>query len=308
MKQKRESKPTPISPRQLIERSVMPRLTLYAWLLVTGFVGTAAVGAEGVNPSPVFVADAGQTAPASSKDEFYRRAREEMEPAERIGALLREKKFQEAKAAIENTPGAEIWGGAVLLRNLNRIPLYATDNKCKTGEVKYEGKEVEELLVALMKRYDVNDTFHGRFVNNSSTASFLDGLYGFSYNTPSCFDKSRIVGLINLMLENGFKTDFFGEENMGSYESKFSSIMSLGNLALAGRILKGGIRVNQENRIYLFARAERMDMVKLLESHGYKLTKAEYKKLFDLQKQAPDRFLTTKTEPEVIAYYKSKLN
>lgn len=291
---------------QLIGDEVMRRLTLCA-LSAVFVIGSSAVSAEGINTLPVHIADAEKavSAPSSSKEEFYRKAREEMEPAVHIGSLLREKKFQEAKRAIENIPGADVWGRAVLHDDLARVPLYATDNKCKTGEVKYEGKEVEELLLALMKRYDVNDTFHGKFKYNSHTAAFLAQLGGYAKQSPACFDKPRLARLIATMLDQGLYTTSYGEEFSAGVQ--FSDVMTLGDVALAERILKGGIRTERKNWIYLFARAEKMEMVKLLEAHGYRLSKTDYQKIFELQKKWPDYFLKS-ADPEVIAYYKSKLN
>ncbi len=227
-------------------------------------------------------------------------------PAKQIKTLLKEKKFAEAKTVME-MPGLDSGVLALTLEELGRIPLYATDGKCRTGESKYEGREVEELLDVVMKRYDVNDTFHGKFRRNASTSSFLDGLFGLTYRSPACFSKEHLSQLISLMLNKGFDSHFFGEEYAGSYESRFSSIMFLGDRSLANRILRSGITIDRKDWKFLFARAPTMEMVRLLESHKYVLTQVEYRELFELQKKAPDTFLKS-AQPDVVEYYKSKLN
>lgn len=242
--------------------------------------------------------------------EFYRENRIEIDQNEYIIALLRAKKFKEAKEEIDR---AKEINGEVFSK-LSLIPLYATDDRCKTG-VKYEGTELEELLVSAMKKYDVNWVDPPKFPDifphektrdyNSYVERFIGQLNDFANKYTSCFDKELVIKVIKIMLENGLKSSFFSQSPGRIYPATFSFIMSLGDFELASRILRQGITVHRGNYIDLFSQARHMEWVKLLESHGFSLTRNEYRQVLEKYEKYPK--LLELTDPQVVDYYQSKI-
>lgn len=221
---------------------------------------------------------------------------------EYIIALVRAKNFKEAKEEIDR---AKEINGEVFSK-LSLIPLLATDHKCGKRQMRYEGAELEELLVAAMKKYDVNwvdppkfpDIFpHEKTRNyNSYVERFIHQISIYAKESPFCLEKERVIRIIKLMLDNGLRPTHFN--------SQFAYIVSLDDIEFAKNILQSGVKIKREFYPSLFYHAKDMEMVRFLESQGFTLTPEEFKKILENNKKCPE--LLKDTNPQVIEYYQSK--
>ncbi|MBI5587047.1 MAG: ankyrin repeat domain-containing protein [Deltaproteobacteria bacterium] len=221
--------------------------------------------------------------------DFYRKNKVKIDTDEYIGALIRGKKFDEAKKVIESAKKL----GRETFSSISLIPVYKTDWKCERGQERYEGNEVEELLLPAIKAYNLSKPTES---NNHDLifSRFLDQLSSYSFKYPLCFNKARTIKVVRLMLENGLNPAFLN--------SGFHYIVALNDLELAKEVLEK-ISVDEKICYYLFANARSMEMVRFLESHGFSLSNEEYKRLVEHmeKKTFPD------TDRSVIVHYKTKI-
>jgi len=208
----------------------------------------------------------------------------------RISGLIQRKKFDEAIKVINL---AEEIGGEVFSA-ISLIPVYKTDRKCYRGEERYEGNEVEELLLPAIKAYNLNKHTESN-THNLIFSRFLDQLSSYSFKYPLCFDKARTIKVVRLMLENGLNPAFLNSE--------FHYIVKLNDLELAQEVLEK-ISVDEKIYYYLFAQARSMEMVMFLESHGFSLSNEEYKRLVEQM----EKKTFSDTDRSVIEHYKTKIN
>lgn len=209
-----------------------------------------------------------------------------------LRGMIKTQRFDEAKRQIETLGGnPQIWGMRVL-GTVGNIPSYVMTGRIKPksysdsfcgSKQKYNGHDLEKLTKAVLKRINLND---GDPSNHSQSLHGLDGLavYIGSLSTPGCLDKSQIIRMYNLLLDSGLKTTFWIAVGMwsdaGDHASAsaigvgdFSDVMWLGNEQLVRRILKSGISViNGDTPHSLFVHAPNMQMVRLLEEYGFRLT------------------------------------
>ncbi len=229
---------------------------------------------------------------------FYKTNQIQMDQNEYIIALINAKNFKEAKEEIEKA--GEINGD--VFRELSLIPSSSTDHKCEKGKMRYEGTELEELLVSAMKKYDVNRILPKQFKSqkdvdyNETVGRFIDQLVSYSKRSPFCLDKERVIKIIKLMLDNGLK--------LTQFNSQFHYIISLGDIEFARLALQMGVKVTPKTYQYLFANAKSMDMVRFLESEGFGLSKEDFKNIVENKKKY--RELMRGVDPQVIEYYESK--
>jgi tetratricopeptide (TPR) repeat protein len=230
--------------------------------------------------------------------DFYKTNKVQMDQNEYIIALIEAKKFKEAREEIDKAK--EINGE--VFRKLSLIPLYATDRKCEWGGVKYEGTELEDLLIPAMKKYDVNGIVPKQFGwqkdvdYNEDVEGFINQLISFLRKQTNCMDKERVIKIIKLMLSNGLRPGYFN--------SQFAYIISLNDIEFGAFILQGGVKVKPEVYPSLFYHAKNMEMVRFLEAQGFTLTAEEFKKILENSKRDPE--LLMGANPQVIEYYQSR--
>ena len=241
-----------------------------------------------------------------------------------LRGMLKAQRFDEAQRQIETLGGnPQIWGMRIL-RDIAKVPVYATVENppeyfisCKT---RYAGSELEQLTFAVLNRVDLNrgDPSDSDPHPHSRLFGYMNGL---SILVDSgCINESQVIHQYNLLLDDGLRTTLWTERGndmayatasigivdaRGSGWNGFASIMWLGDEALARRILKGGITTGKNTRLYLFARAPTMKMVRVLEEYGFRLKPAEFRqvlKLLDLEMNEGGLL----PDEEVMHYYQSQ--
>lgn len=241
-----------------------------------------------------------------------------------LRGMLKAQRFDEAQRQIETLGGnPQIWGMRIL-DGIVMVPVYATTENppeyyfsCTTS---YTGSELEKLTLAVLSRVDLN-----RGDPSDSDPHPYSRLFGYMNRffilvDSGCINETQAIHQINLLLDDGLRATLWTEEGTdmayakasigivdarGSAWNGFARVMWLGDETLARRILKGGITTGKNTRLYLFARAPTMKMVRLLEEYGFRLKPAEFRqvlKLLDLEMNEggwlPDE--------EVMHYYQSQ--
>ena len=241
-----------------------------------------------------------------------------------LRGMFKARRFDEAQRQIETLGGnPQIWGMR-MLDEIVMVPVYATTENppkyyfsCTTS---YTGSELEKLTLAVLNRVDLNrgnpsDIDPPPYISLSTYIGRLPDLID-----KSCINEAQAIHQINLLLDDGLHTTLWTEEGVDIKHARarigiidarrsawddFSLIMWLGDEALARRILKGGITTGKTTRLYLFARAPTMKMVRLLEEYGFRLKAAEFRqvlKLLDLEMNE-EAWLP---DEEVMHYYQSQ--
>lgn len=222
-------------------------------------------------------------------------------------ALLKAKAFDTALQFVESSKQDYLdeWWELALGETLE-VPVYATEGKCKSGEVRYKGDEQEKLITALLRGRDLSEHPPGRRGGMESVLVQMSIYEKY----PACMEKKIVIGWLNNFIDMGLETRFWWEEPMvvGGLTT-FSGVMRLGDVDLVRRILAGGLNQNRKFAVYLYARAPSVEMIQILERH-FKLKKSEYKtvlKIIDAEKLFPEsvrEYGAGMAHPEVIEYFK----
>ncbi|MBI4755091.1 MAG: DUF1311 domain-containing protein [Betaproteobacteria bacterium] len=217
-----------------------------------------------------------------------------------MAKLLEQGQFDLAKQIIQaGHPRTNDWG-SIMFPEVASIPEFATRGHCKTGMQRYEGKELEEIIELLISKGIGLNASPG-FVDSPNTRDFVSRLKVYAERYPGCANKGRVVSIVNVLLNSGLKTNNFSEEE---FVTNFSELENLDDLALLERLLKGGIRVRRQDRVWLYFRAKNMALVKLYEKYGLEMTREEYRRLVRLIENVPNNPLAR--NKDVIAYFRHK--
>lgn len=218
--------------------------------------------------------------------------------ADCVSDLLKHKRFDLAKTIIQaGHPQTRHWG-EIIFANVADIPEYATDGRCKTGEQRYEGKELEEIMMLLVNK-GIQLNAEPGFVSNPNTSDFIAGVYVTGYKYQFCISKSRAVDIINYLLDQGLKTKSWDEVDMPELER-------LDDPKLLERILRGGIQPEKKFRVKHYFHTRTLWLVKLYEKYGYTLSKTEFAQLVKMIEHPPKGETEVKREPGVLEYFRVK--
>jgi hypothetical protein len=231
---------------------------------------------------------------------FYESLNVKVDKNQYIIALLESKRFREAKEEIENAK--EIDGE--VFSKLSLIPSYKTNWKCETGQMKYEGNELEELLVTAIKKYDVNKIPPVKYYwekgrdYNWHVALFIRDITTYSERYPTCISREMVKKIIKLMLDHGLNVKLF-------YRDRFQYIVALDDVEFAKSLANQGLQLRREDYRFFYQRAKSMEMVGFLEAQRYFITKEDYIKILKEYEIYPDLIRTV--DPQVVRYYQLKV-
>lgn len=236
--------------------------------------------------------------PPSPSGPSYQEANDIYWRAECVSNLLKKKQFDLVKQIINaGHPKTRDWG-EIMFKSVADIPEYATDGRCKTGEQRYEGKELEEIMMLLVNK-GIQLNADSGFVDNPNTMDFVGRITINAEQKPACINKARAVDIINSLLDQGFKTNNFSEVAMPELEW-------LGDLDLLERVLRGGIHPARKFRVKYYFHTKTLGLVKLYEKYGYTLNKTEFVKLVKMVEYPPAGEAEVKRDPEVLEYFRVK--
>ena len=156
-----------------------------------------------------------------------------------LRGMLKAQRFDEAQRQIETLGGnPQIWGMRIL-RDIAKVPVYATVENppeyfisCKT---RYAGSELEQLTFAVLNRVDLNrgDPSDSDPHPHSRLFGYMNGL---SILVDSgCINESQVIHQYNLLLDDGLRTTLWTERgNDMAYATASIGIVDAGGSAWNG--------------------------------------------------------------------------
>ncbi len=207
--------------------------------------------------------------------------------------------------------------GSVLF-SIGAVALVHTDGRCARCEVHYDDDMLYEAAAILLEDYDPAADLEraaeraGFSEPRPSTVpstvdDVISSFYRSTLSKPCCGTRKNFIRIMNVLLNRKIRFTFLDEKPQFMDIMSLSSFMDLGDEALMERLFASGASIERGKWKYLVGRAPTMAMVRLLERHGYVLSRKEYKEVVKSIKSRSQAYQgEVEAEPDVLAYFQNK--